>query len=269
MKKAITAILFGYFLALLWVIAADIFYHNQVSVNDVQFHGLYPISLGVSALLVAWFFDGNLKAIHFRKCSWKYIWLGLLLAVTVFIPFIINIAFGIVHFGSFSSIDPFLSVIGIPVLILFAIGEEVMWRGLLYTEFMKRFSFIVTGLITGALWALWHFPVIIHTHFLYAEYPFWYSLPMFTIGIYGMTCFTMYLRAASNSIWPAVIWHAFVNFFSFVIIQPLEIPNGDSSLYFKVDIGIFYTITYVVVGMVYFFKLKSLENREQKMENRK
>jgi membrane protease YdiL (CAAX protease family) len=45
------------------------------------------------------------------------------------------------------------------------IGEEIGWRGFLVPEFAKTQSFPATALITGFIWAIWHYPVL-----LFADY---------------------------------------------------------------------------------------------------
>jgi membrane protease YdiL (CAAX protease family) len=40
-----------------------------------------------------------------------------------------------------------------------ATGEELGWRGYLLAEFQKRHSILVSALLVGIIWGLWHFPV--------------------------------------------------------------------------------------------------------------
>ncbi len=42
-----------------------------------------------------------------------------------------------------------------------ALGEEIGWRGFLVPELSKTMSFASTGLISGIVWACWHFPILI------------------------------------------------------------------------------------------------------------
>jgi membrane protease YdiL (CAAX protease family) len=41
------------------------------------------------------------------------------------------------------------------------LGEEIGWRGFLVPELAKRFSFTATAVLSGAIWALWHVPIIV------------------------------------------------------------------------------------------------------------
>jgi uncharacterized protein len=46
--------------------------------------------------------------------------------------------------------------ISIPGLLLGAVGEEVGWRGYLHQHLDRRLAGLVSSLVVGVLWALWH-----------------------------------------------------------------------------------------------------------------
>jgi hypothetical protein len=56
-----------------------------------------------------------------------------------------------------------------------ALGEEIGWRGFLVPELAKVSSFAAVGLISGSLWALWHAPMILFSHYNEGT-PAWYAL---------------------------------------------------------------------------------------------
>lgn len=43
-------------------------------------------------------------------------------------------------------------------LLIVGIGEETGWRGWLLPELQKRFSPLISSLLLGVAWGLWHFP---------------------------------------------------------------------------------------------------------------
>src|SRR5947207_10673222 len=63
-----------------------------------------------------------------------------------------------------------------------ALGEEIGWRGFLVPELSKVVGFTGVGLISGLMWAVYHFPVL-----LFGDYnkgaPAWYSLICFTLMV--------------------------------------------------------------------------------------
>jgi Type II CAAX prenyl endopeptidase Rce1-like len=42
-----------------------------------------------------------------------------------------------------------------------ALGEEIGWRGFLVPELFKNIGFTGTALISGVVWACWHYPLLI------------------------------------------------------------------------------------------------------------
>lgn len=109
----------------------------------------------------------------------------------------------------------------VSVLLLFpggfgrALGEEIGWRGFLFPQLRKRFSYTHASLITGAVWALWHFAVIIQGAYLDASHvPIGAGLLLFTISMVGQTFVYTWLRERSGSVWPAVCIHATYNWFT-------------------------------------------------------
>jgi uncharacterized protein len=41
------------------------------------------------------------------------------------------------------------------------LGEEIGWRGFLVPELAKRHGFAVTAIISGLVWAVWHYPIFL------------------------------------------------------------------------------------------------------------
>lgn len=262
MQKVITAILLAYGCALAWVIYADVVYNNQVAIEDFAFSSLYGISLALSAIAAALLYDKNVKSLALRKCKWKYIGLGIGIAVfAIFIPFLLNLLAKVTGLQTEPKFDMELLIGGLPIVLILALAEEVMWRGILYSELSKKYNFAKTSIIIGLLWALWHYPVIIHTKFIYADRPLWFVLPAFTAMVVSGSFVYNYLRRISGSIWPCVFLHAGVNYLVFGIIEPLEKAQSANAMYFMNDIGVFYVLVFVAGAFVVNRKIKAIKNR--------
>ncbi|MCX6907076.1 MAG: type II CAAX endopeptidase family protein [Verrucomicrobia bacterium] len=98
----------------------------------------------------------------------------------------------------------FVSVLSAP----FALGEEIGWRGYLLPKLLPLGQWPAL-LLSGALWGLWHAPVIL-LGYNYPKHP--------VLGVFAMTAFCVILgilfgwtRLATGSIWPAVIGHGALN----------------------------------------------------------
>ena len=97
---------------------------------------------------------------------------------------------------------------GATINALFAFGEEIGWRGFLIKE-MKGVKFMKASMITGAIWGLWHFPIILNGH-NYPQHP--------VIGVFMMIlmCMTLtpilnYFRLKSGSVIVPAIMHGTIN----------------------------------------------------------
>jgi CAAX protease family protein len=102
-----------------------------------------------------------------------------------------------------------------------AVGEEIGWRGLLVPELAKRFSFTTTALISGAVWAIWHYPGILFADYNTMGAPIVLGLICFTVMVSGISFAFAWLRLQSGSLWPAVLLHASHNLFIQAIFTPL------------------------------------------------
>ena len=104
------------------------------------------------------------------------------------------------------------------------IGEEIGWRGFLVPELAKTRGFAATAAITGLIWAVWHYPVV-----LFADYrsdtPVWFYLPLLTVMLPLITFVWTWLRLKSGSIWPCVILHASHNTFMQTFFDPITLHN--------------------------------------------
>ena len=108
---------------------------------------------------------------------------------------------------------------------LSALGEEIGWRGFLTPELAKFLPFTRVSLVTGAIWALWHYPII-----LFADYnngtPPWWSLPCFTAVLMAISFPMTWLRLESGSLWTGMIFHASHNLFILQLLNPMTEDKG-------------------------------------------
>ncbi|NPA34990.1 MAG: CPBP family intramembrane metalloprotease, partial [Chlorobi bacterium] len=90
----------------------------------------------------------------------------------------------------------------------FALGEEILWRGLIPTLLGLRYKFFYATFLSWLFWFLWHLPL---TALLQYKYPHDAPLPLVILAsalvTLGMTLTMMPLRYATNSIIPTALLH--------------------------------------------------------------
>ena len=91
---------------------------------------------------------------------------------------------------------------------VFAFGEEIAWRGFLYKEFKGR-KFLTVALITGLIWGLWHFPLILNGH-NYPQHPVLGVFLMVLMCIL-LTPILMYFRKKSGTVIVPAVMHGTFN----------------------------------------------------------
>lgn len=189
---------------------------------------------GIAAVITRLYFRRNLAGFGFRMGEFRWH------AVAILLPILV----GLLIFGPvwITGIGPFnlegaaavFSIGFVPVFlasILFglfaAAGEEIGWRGLLVPEMAKFMGFTKLALLSSAIWAVWHFPLIIFSAY-HGAGPLWYSLAVFVPSVMGAGFILAWLRLRSGSVVAAVLFHGFWNYFiqQFYPLLTMETPES-------------------------------------------
>ncbi len=217
---------------------------------------------GVAALITTFAFQRNVRGLGWRLGDWRYSLLAFALPIAYCI-----IVYGLAWLtglGAFSTqvVPPGQSIlltllIAGPIVFLLggvgkSLGEEIGWRGLLVPQLAKLTSFTNVAVITGAIWALWHVPIL-----LFAGYnsgaPVWYALICFVALEMGGSFACAWLRLKSGSLWPSTILHSSHNFFVQSIFDAFTADTGVTR-YITTEFGA--GLALVGVGMaLLFYKL--------------
>ena len=108
---------------------------------------------------------------------------------------------------------------------LTALGEEIGWRGFLVPELARGAPLSRVALVSGAIWAVWHWPVLLFADYNGGTRP-WYSLLCFTVLVLAIAFVFAWIRLASGSVWPAAILHASHNLWIQEVFDPLTGNTG-------------------------------------------
>jgi membrane protease YdiL (CAAX protease family) len=199
---------------LLTFAVSSIPYYIMISTGSAVDVGVpWMWSPGIAAILTQLFFGDSIRAFGWRPGQTRCLLWGAM--IPLLYAFLIYGFAWITGWGGFRRPSiALLAVIpiGFIAACFAALGEEIGWRGLLVPELAKITSFTKTALVTGIVWAVWHYPAIIFADY-HSEAPRWFDLSTLTASAVGMSFLVAWLRLKSGSIWPAVLWHANHNLF--------------------------------------------------------
>ncbi|HZE58401.1 MAG TPA: type II CAAX endopeptidase family protein [Chthoniobacterales bacterium] len=193
---------------------------------------LIPVAYALPVYLVAWLtpLGGFLERDFLTRTATQFGWSGLS-------PVVILILFVLIT-----------STIGLVAKTGRALGEEIGWRGFLVPELNKVVGFTGVSVISGLMWAAYHFPVL-----LFGDYnkgaPAWYSLTCFTLMVVADSFIMAWLTLRSRSLWPAAIFHGSHNLFIQSIFTPLTRDTGPTK-YVIDEFGIGLVITISVGALL-------------------
>lgn len=137
-----------------------------------------------------------------------------------------------------------------------ALGEEIGWRGFLVPELSKTTSFTVTALISGIVWSLWHYPILIYGDYN-AGTPTWYGLTCFTVMVISDSFIFAWMRLKSGSLWTGAILHASHNLYIQAIFTPMTSNTGKTAWYID-EFGCVLPITVLLLAVYFWSKRREL-----------
>ena len=151
--------------------------------------------------------------------------------------------------GAVALYVPLAAGLSLPSACLAALGEEIGWRGFLVPQLARRTTFTNTALLSGAIWSVWHYPLL-----LFADYnagtPAWYGLTCFSVMVVGISVVYAWMRLRSGSLWTAVLLHGSHNLFVQQILDPLTADTGPTR-YVTGEFGIGLALAGAGVGYLF------------------
>jgi membrane protease YdiL (CAAX protease family) len=194
--------------------------------------GLYVLALmwcpGVSALVTRLVFQHDLRGEGWGLGAPRWAAIAYLLPLayaTVAYGAVWILGLGGVDLSRFTTGTLTFVVLGSIQSLISATGEELGWRGFLVPTLARRMSFGRLAVLSGVIWAVWHFPLII-----FADYnsgtATWYSLLCFTLMVVALAVALAWLRLRSGSVWPAALLHASHNLYVQGFFDRVTVDTG-------------------------------------------
>ncbi|MEM2109411.1 MAG: CPBP family intramembrane glutamic endopeptidase [Candidatus Odinarchaeota archaeon] len=127
--------------------------------------------------------------------------------------------------------------------------EEFGWRGYALPRFQAKYSALISSVVLGIIWAVWHFPL----NFMYwLGPPYELGLSMFLstviLFIFVSILFTWIYNNTGGSILAALIFHTMLNLSTYVVFPVFETQTGPT-FYFT-----FIIIASIIIIAVFGFK---------------
>ena len=148
-----------------------------------------------------------------------------------------------------------LSTVGLVSSAARALGEEIGWRGFLIWEMRKVMPFWAVGVLSGLIWAVWHWPAILFTDYNAQEGVLLPQLFIFTMAIAPQGIVYAYFTFRSQSLWPAVILHASHNLFIQRVFTPLTIRGEGTHLYID-EFGLVMPILGSLMALMFYLRAR-------------
>ena len=206
----------------------------------------------LSAIIVRLVTERSIAGIGWGLNSPKWLWIALALPLAYGLPpYLIAWGAGLAAFapnlwpgalpyglhasGALTALGLILTV-GLFDKISRALGEEIGWRGLLVPELLKVTSFRNAALGSGAIWALWHFPLIIFADYKAAGTPVPFQLGCFALMVISSSFLYAWLRMRSGSVWPAALLHAAHNLLIQSVFDQATV-NRNGAFYLTTEFG--------------------------------
>ena len=103
---------------------------------------------------------------------------------------------------------PAVLVTTLYMLIQVGIGEEIGWRGYALPKLQSGYSALVSSVILGGIWVLWHLPLFFNPATSYSNTPFW-ALLVFFLPL--SILITWVFNSTRGSVLMIMILHAVTN----------------------------------------------------------
>ena len=255
-------------------LASSLFHYAIVNLYPSRIYiGALMWCPAIAALITLKLRGRSIDILPWRWSNWKYIKASYYIpAVYVIITYVLLWIFdlgglpneimildwakelGLVGIGTLNPISSvviavvLLGTVGVIRAMATTLGEEIGWRGFFIYELRKVLSFPGVSLFSGIIWASWHWPIIV-----YYGQNIALELASFFIVIISMSFIMTYYTFKSQSLWPAVIFHAVSNVYVQKVFPPLT-TKLEGTEHWLGENGIMFALVTLIFGLYFWRK---------------
>jgi len=193
--------------------------------------------------------QGSVWALLSKLKQWQVNigWYGialLMIPILAVITLLISTAFGI----PFPTSEQILNVLLIGLIwpLLAALGEEFGWRGFALPKLQERYNALVTSVIIGLFWGLWHLPMDIFGTGNYGLlfFPNFILVHVISVTVLA-TLMTWIYNNTEESMLMMILFHYGITFSAIIIL-----PGGLGAIDSLITWLIYTSLQFVIVAIV-------------------
>lgn len=231
---------------------------------------------GLVGLTLSWLFGWKFKDIGFKRGHWRdYLISYAVPAVTAVLILFTLVFTGLGEFeispklieksgsvqGALLKLLLLAPIVGALMGSISGFGEELGWRGFLHSKFIEL-KLPHPFLITGIIWAVWHWPLILFSNYATSDNPI-LSVALFTVMIVSMSVFMGWMRVRSGSVFTAALIHGVHNLW-IQAIYPAFLKKGPLDPYFGGESGVLNALFYLLMAVFIYKKFLNQGRVEQR-----
>ncbi|MEQ8238885.1 MAG: type II CAAX endopeptidase family protein [Cyclobacteriaceae bacterium] len=222
---------------LVTILGISIIHHSDLPRNYYRYTVAIP---GVVALL--FLFSARLSDISISEFFQQFLipvksikWLILSSITYSLLAYWASGTAALVFGGNFVLIPNFqIPLSRVYIIFVLAFFEEIGWRGFGLPHLMKKHGFILSSLVVGVIWALWHLPGYLVNFGAPNDIPF----IVFSIWVVAASfIFTWLYVKSSNNIWTAILLHFGANM-ALQLYPIMPVPAGTSATFYIMTISV-------------------------------
>ena len=145
-----------FFVVFAFVFVSALFFLQQILGIDYQIISLTQLAPSLAYIITIIIFKELFISIKLQ--------INKTIIIKILFVIVIPLVLGSITFiiGRLYKIDMKINISSIPIvlfgIIIGAIGEEIGWRGFLQPTLDKKYPIIISSVIVGFIWAIWHIP---------------------------------------------------------------------------------------------------------------